>query len=135
MNVACLLGPRQHLTWDMLYRYCSMIFILPGENQWALFPLSESNEQIGNPISQDSRGRVSPGNYLVLGLQSPYGTPLCLTWLISIDKAEIEVDLTTERPPRRVLTQDRSPDSLSQGRTERDRLVGCPKISKTRAPA
>ncbi|KAJ5179209.1 hypothetical protein N7492_002419 [Penicillium capsulatum] len=66
-------------------------------DQWVLFPLSGTDEDLGNAIPQTSRARVTPGNSFVLS---------------SRDRAEFSVELTRENAPRRV--QARFRERLSQ---------------------
>ncbi|KAJ5191755.1 uncharacterized protein N7498_010740 [Penicillium cinerascens] len=105
-NTALQVTPGQtHLTCEMLYRYCSMIFIIPNHRRWALFPLRQNGSTSRHMLRGDSPNPVHPGNYIVLDYQ--YQGP-------------ITVQLTSECAPRRVTTQDQS--DRSQGRSERELL-------------
>ncbi|KAJ6019300.1 hypothetical protein N7522_001367 [Penicillium canescens] len=56
---------QRHLTHEMLYRYCSMIFIIPGHQTWAIFPILH-DESPGRVLRSDRQTPIKPGNYLVL---------------------------------------------------------------------
>ncbi|KAJ6083554.1 hypothetical protein N7467_007689 [Penicillium canescens] len=94
---------QRHLTHEMLYRYCSMIFIIPGHQTWAIFPILH-DESPGRVLRSERQTPIKPGNYLVL----------------DDDQQPMIVQLTGESAPRRVTTQD--PSSRSEGRRERGLL-------------
>ncbi|KAJ5212752.1 uncharacterized protein N7498_004398 [Penicillium cinerascens] len=96
---------RIYVTYQMLYRYCSMIFIIPSQQTWSLFSLLQNGTLGGYVPREDSQTLVAPGNYIVLDHQN---------------RTPITIQLTPERAPRRVTTWDRS--TQSQGQRERDRL-------------
>ncbi|KAJ5616306.1 hypothetical protein N7537_001420 [Penicillium hordei] len=93
----------RYVSAEMLYRYCSLIFLFPDENEWAIYKLRR-NGTTGAALRSSSRASVGPGGYIVLDTN---GNPTT-------------VNLTTECAPRRVRTRDIN--SQVQGRHERDRL-------------
>ncbi|CAI7615232.1 unnamed protein product [Penicillium viridicatum] len=93
----------QYISPEMLYRYCSLIFLFPNENEWAIYNLLE-NGNTGAALRHSSRAPVGPGNYIVLDTD---GNPTT-------------VNLTTECAPHRVRTRDIN--SQVQGQNDRDRL-------------
>ncbi|KAJ6033271.1 hypothetical protein N7444_011042 [Penicillium canescens] len=93
---------QRHLTHEMLYRYCSMIFIIPGHQTWAIFPILH-DESPGRVLRSDRQTPIKPGNYLVLD-----------------DGKHAKSRVTSESAPRRVTTQD--PSSRSEGQRERNHL-------------
>ncbi|KAJ5468884.1 hypothetical protein N7475_006636 [Penicillium sp. IBT 31633x] len=111
---------QSYVTYEMLYRYCRIIFIIPAEQRWSIFNLLEDGST-GRPLRNDRRATIKPGNYIVLG--NGLGDSN-----ISVDRTPITIQLTTEQAPRRVITEDRS--SGSQGRGERDRLPILELLSK-----
>ena len=50
---------------EMLYRYCSMIFIIPSQHQWSLFHLAD-NGSTGAVLPYNGQAAIQPGNYIVL---------------------------------------------------------------------
>ncbi|KAJ5163716.1 uncharacterized protein N7500_005546 [Penicillium coprophilum] len=98
------IDPRdRYVSAEMLYRYCSSIFIFPDENEWAIFRL-RANTTPGATLRPSGRSLVDPGNYMVLEKNQNPTT----------------VDLTTNCAPRRVTTPDTH--TQSQGQGERDHL-------------
>ncbi|KAJ5615030.1 hypothetical protein N7537_000144 [Penicillium hordei] len=90
-------------TSEMLYRYCSMIFIFQNQSEWSIFYL-HANGVHGQALRVQARVPISPGNYIVL---DKGGQP-------------ITVQLTTQTAPRRVRSRDYRTESA--GQNERDRL-------------
>ncbi|OQE47450.1 hypothetical protein PENCOP_c001G05036 [Penicillium coprophilum] len=98
------IDPRDRYVFaEMLYRYCSSIFIFPDEDKWAIFKL-RANTTPGATLRPSGRSLVNPGNYMVL----------------EKNRNPTTVDLTTNCAPRRVRTLDTH--TQSQGQSERDPL-------------
>ncbi|KAJ5487017.1 hypothetical protein N7530_001317 [Penicillium desertorum] len=93
----------RYVSAEMLYRYCSLVFLFPNENEWAIYKLRRDSTP-GPALRPSGRASVDPGNYIVLDK----------------DQDPIAVNLTTNSAPRRVTT--REPHTQSQDRSDRDRL-------------
>lgn len=62
---------QSYVTYEMLYRYCRIIFIIPAEQRWSIFNLLEDGST-GRPLRNDRRATIKPGNYIVLGHQGKH---------------------------------------------------------------
>ncbi|KXG48708.1 uncharacterized protein PGRI_025780 [Penicillium griseofulvum] len=93
----------RYISGEMLYRYCSLIFLFPEEKNWGIFRLLKTGAT-GGILRSSGRTSVNPGDYIVLDQ----------------DQNPITVNLTTNSAPRRIRTHDISPKS--QGYSECDQL-------------
>jgi hypothetical protein len=114
-----------YVTHTMLYRYCSIAFLIPNQEDWGLYPLLDTGAP-GYLLRDGRETVVRPGNYVVLGRLSKYMSASdrfkSEQW-DSIDKNPVDIQLNPENPPRRVPTRDRDTQSRSQGQSEKNQLV------------
>lgn len=61
-----------YVTHSMLYRYCSIAFIIPTHEEWGLYPLLTTGSP-GHLLRDGRETPVRPGNYIVLRQQGKSG--------------------------------------------------------------
>lgn len=60
-----------YVTHTMLYRYCSIAFLITNQEEWGIYPLLDTGD-LGYILRDRRETAVRPGNYVVLGRFSKY---------------------------------------------------------------